>query len=151
MDSVIQNELDNITAAIKAHTAPEAIYLFGSHAGGTPNDDSDIDIYVPDSETDTVELNAKICSDLAQRKSLPIDLLIGRKSIFENRKNRLTLEKVIVDEGLEFMDRELVAEWFRFADADVEEAVKYALNVRDFSVIVGLRKTIENDIDKEKI
>jgi len=43
MDSVIQNELDHIAAAIKAHTDPEAIYLFGSHVDGTPNDDSDID------------------------------------------------------------------------------------------------------------
>ena len=102
MDSVIQNELEHITAAIKAHTDPESIYLFGSYAGGIPNGDSDIDIYVvvPDSEADTVELGAKIRMNLSQRKSLPIDLLIGKKSTFENRKNRLTLEKVIVDEGI---------------------------------------------------
>jgi len=102
IDSVIQNELDHITAAIKAHTDPEAIYLFGSYVSGIPNDDSDIDIYVvvPDSETDTVELGARIRMNLSQRKSFPIDLLIGKKSTFENRKNRLTLEKVIVDEGV---------------------------------------------------
>jgi len=102
INSAIQNELDHITAAIKAHTTPESIYLFGSYANGTPHDDSDIDIYVvvPDSETDTIELNAKICLDLARKKTLPIDLLIGKKSIFENRKNRLTLEKVIADEGV---------------------------------------------------
>ena len=98
----IQNELDHITAAIKANTDPEAIYLFGSYAKGTPNSNSDIDIYVvvPDSETDTVELGANIRMSLSQRKTFPIDLLIGRKSIFENRKNRLTLEKVIADEGV---------------------------------------------------
>ena len=66
MDLVIQNELDHITAAIKAHTDPEAIYLFGSYVSGIPNDDSDIDIYVvvPDSEDDTIELNAKIWNSL---------------------------------------------------------------------------------------
>ena len=98
----IQDDLDHITAAIKAHTNPEYIYLFGSHTKGTPSSDSDIDIYVvvPDSETDTVELGAKIRMNLSQRKMLPIDLLIGKKSIFENRKNRLTLEKVIADEGV---------------------------------------------------
>jgi len=102
MNSAIQNELDHITAAIKAHTDPESIYLFGSYVNGIPNGDSDIDIYVvvPDSEDDTIELGAKIRMNLSQRKSLPIDLLIGKKSIFENRKNRLTLEKVIVDEGV---------------------------------------------------
>ena len=102
MNSVIQNELDQITAAIKANTTPESIYLFGSYANGTYNNDSDIDIYVvvPDSETDTVELGAKIRMSLSHRKFLPIDLLIGKKSTFENRKNRLTLEKVIADEGV---------------------------------------------------
>ena len=98
----IKNELDFITAAIKANTAPESIYLFGSYANGAPNTDSDIDIYVvvPDSETDTIELCAKIRLDLAKRKTLPIDLLIGKKSIFENRKNRLTLESVVANEGI---------------------------------------------------
>jgi len=98
----IQNELDYITAAVKANTEPEAIYLFGSYANGMPDGDSDIDIYVvvPDYETDTIELNAKISLNLAQKKMLPIDLLIGKKSTFENRKNRLTLEKVIADEGV---------------------------------------------------
>jgi len=102
IDSAIQNELDHITAAIKANTTPESIYLFGSYANGTPNEDSDIDIYVvvPDSETDTIELGANIRMSLSRRKTLPIDLLIGKKSIFENRRNRLTLEKVIADEGV---------------------------------------------------
>jgi len=101
-NQAIQNELDHITAAIKANTTPESIYLFGSYANGTPHDDSDIDIYVvvPDSETDTIELGANIRMSLSQRRTRPIDLLIGKKSIFENRKNRLTLEKVITNEGV---------------------------------------------------
>ena len=102
MNLSIQNELDNITSAIKVNTKPEAIYLFGSYANGTPNENSDIDIYVvvPDSEEDTIELGAKICLDLAQKQTYPIDLLVGKKSIFENRKDRLTLEKVIANEGV---------------------------------------------------
>ena len=102
MNLEIKNELDLITAAIKDNTTPESIYLFGSHVNGTPNSESDIDIYVvvPDSETDIIELGAKICFDLAQKKTLPIDLLIGKKSIFENRKNRLTFEKVIATQGV---------------------------------------------------
>ena len=100
--SNFQDELDLITVAIKTHTTPESIYLFGSHANGQTGTDSDIDIYVvvPDSEVDTIELNAKICLDLAQKKTRPLDLLIGRKSTFENRKNRLTLENIIASEGV---------------------------------------------------
>ena len=98
----IQNELDFITATIKANTVPESIYLFGSYANGVPKADSDIDIYVvvPDSEVNTIELCAKINLDLAQKKTLPIDLLIGKKSIFENRKDRLTFENIIANEGV---------------------------------------------------
>jgi predicted nucleotidyltransferase len=102
IDPAIQSELDLITAAIKANTTPESIYLFGSYANGVPNSDSDIDIYVvvPDSETDTIGLNAKICMDLSIKKMMPVDLLIGKKSVFENRKERLTLENVIANEGV---------------------------------------------------
>jgi len=102
INSTIQNDLNFITATIKANTTPESIYLFGSYANGTPNIDSDIDIYVvvPDSETDTIELNAKIRMDLSKKKIMPLDLLIGKKSIFENRKNRLTLENVIANQGI---------------------------------------------------
>jgi len=102
INPAIQSELDLITAAIKANTTPEAIYLFGSYVNGVPNSDSDIDIYVvvPDSETDTIELNTKIRTDLSIKKMIPIDLLIGKKSVFENRKNRLTLENVIANEGV---------------------------------------------------
>ena len=98
----IQKELELITATIRANTTPESIYLFGSYANGAPNNDSDIDIYVvvPDSETDTIELGAKIRLDLALKKNFSLDLLIGKKSTFENRKDRLTLEKVIATEGV---------------------------------------------------
>jgi predicted nucleotidyltransferase len=102
LETAVLNELDFITTTIKANTNPESIYLFGSYANGMYNTDSDIDIYivVPDSETDTIELCAKINLDLARRKTLPVDLLIEKKSVFENRKNRLTLENVIVNEGV---------------------------------------------------
>ena len=75
LKTTIKNELDFITTTIKANTSPESIYLFGSYANGTPNTDSDIDIYVvvPDSEADIIELSAKICLDLARRKTIPID------------------------------------------------------------------------------
>jgi predicted nucleotidyltransferase len=103
INPAIQNELELITNAVKANITAEAIYLFGSYANGTQNTDSDIDIYivVPDSVEDIIELGAKIRMDLPRKKFPPLDLLIGKKSIFENRKNRLTFEKMIADEGLQ--------------------------------------------------
>ena len=103
-ETAIQSQLDFITTAIKANTNPLSIYLFGSYVNGTPNADSDLDVYVvvPDSEDNLTELHAKIRIDLAKirKKSMPLDLLIGKKSSFENRKNRLTLEKIIANEGI---------------------------------------------------
>ena len=98
----IQAELDIITTTIKANTVPESIYFFGSYVNGVPGNDSDIDIYVvvPDSEVDIIDLCAKIRLDLSQKRTRPVDLLIEKKSVFENRKNRLTLENVISNEGV---------------------------------------------------
>ncbi|MDR0619236.1 MAG: nucleotidyltransferase domain-containing protein [Bacteroidales bacterium] len=58
----IKQELKDITSAVIKNVEPEAIYLFGSYAYGTPRNDSDIDIYVvvPNNVADTSELNAKI-------------------------------------------------------------------------------------------
>jgi predicted nucleotidyltransferase len=102
MNLPIQAELDLITTTIKTNTVLESIYLFGSCVNGVPNNDSDIDIYVvvPDSEVNIIDLCAKIRLDLSQKKTRPVDLLIEKKSVFENRKNRLTLENVISNEGV---------------------------------------------------
>jgi len=38
--------LDSAVERLKAEFQPEAIYLFGSHAWGTPTEDSDVDLMV---------------------------------------------------------------------------------------------------------
>ena len=104
LEAAIQKELDLITNAVKANTNPLSIYLFGSYAKGIPNADSDLDVYVvvPDTEGNLIDLHAKIRIDLAKKRKIcyPLDLLIGKESTFENRKNRLTLEKIIATEGM---------------------------------------------------
>ncbi|GHU01764.1 hypothetical protein FACS1894147_02240 [Spirochaetia bacterium] len=42
----IRNELDALTKIIVATVPVEAIYLFGSYAYGTPDNNSDIDLYL---------------------------------------------------------------------------------------------------------
>jgi predicted nucleotidyltransferase len=99
----VKVELDLITAAVKANCNPVAIYLFGSHAYGTPNADSDLDIYVvvPDDEAgNVVELSACIRSGLYKKTVMPMDLLIGKQSSFEWRKNALTLENAVTQRGI---------------------------------------------------
>jgi predicted nucleotidyltransferase len=79
----------------------EAIYLFGSYAYGTPNEESDLDIFVvvPDNIESLPELQGNIREYLWGRKSKELDLLMGRSSVFNRRKNGPTLERVIAQKG----------------------------------------------------
>ena len=102
MDAKIQNDLDLIRESVLQAVPAEAIYLFGSYAYGTPHEESDIDIYVvvPDSTMDLPELQGDIRGLLRKNKGrLDLDLLMGRSSVFNRRKNGPTLERVIAQKG----------------------------------------------------
>jgi predicted nucleotidyltransferase len=102
MNKQLQDELDLIKNCILQVVSAEAIYLFGSHAYGTPRDDSDIDIYVvvPDETDDISELYGDIGVLLWKKKSRPLDMLMGRSSVFSRRKTGPTLERKIASEGV---------------------------------------------------
>ena len=57
MDIQTKENLDLIKESILANVQAESIYLFGSYANGTPNKDSDFDIYVvvPDDTKDMLK------------------------------------------------------------------------------------------------
>jgi predicted nucleotidyltransferase len=98
----IQRELDIIKNGILQTVPAEAIYLFGSYAYGTPDEDSDLDIYVviTDMDIDLVDLRGEIRKNLRRKKSMPMDLLVGKSSVFNRRKQGLTLENVIAESGV---------------------------------------------------
>jgi predicted nucleotidyltransferase len=100
--SDIDRELNIIVEAVRSQTEPVAIYLFGSYAYGVPHKDSDLDIYavVPDSVEDIPELQANIRGAILGKSRLPLDLLIGKQSSFEWRKDALTLEKTVLTKGM---------------------------------------------------
>ena len=104
MEQHIQRELDIIKDGILKTVPAEAIYLFGSWAYGTPGEDSDLDIYVvvPEDSGDLIELQADIRMNLIGKRSRSrdMDLLMGRPSVFNRRKNEPTLERVIAQKGV---------------------------------------------------
>lgn len=52
MKTIPKELLDEITRRLVAEFDPEQIILFGSHAWGTPDEDSDVDLLVIVSESD---------------------------------------------------------------------------------------------------
>jgi predicted nucleotidyltransferase len=106
MTDTITRELETITHAITSNTQAVAIYLFGSYAYGQPHEGSDLDIYavIPDMEVDTLELGGKIRLDLYKKITMPLDLLIGKQSVFDRRKKMLTLENIIERQGIKLYE-----------------------------------------------
>jgi predicted nucleotidyltransferase len=104
MDTEIQKCLDIIKDCVLKTVPTEAIYLFGSYAYGTPDADSDLDVYVV--IPDTVPENP-LNVGIAIRKNLrgtemnmPMDLIVGKSEDFYRRRQGATMQKSIFREGI---------------------------------------------------
>jgi len=101
--SGIKQELDEITKIITETVPVETIYLFGSYAYGTPNKDSDFDLYIVfKDDMDVRELDAirSVRSAIYHINDKPIDFLGLKKNRFLDRKIYATLERKIDREGV---------------------------------------------------
>ncbi len=103
MERRIQEEL-NILKKIILDTVPvEQIFLFGSYAGGEPHADSDLDLYVvmPDNvnirEIDAMRLIRKAIRD---KKTMPVDVMVGRKGRFNQLRSIPSVERQIARKGM---------------------------------------------------
>jgi len=93
--------INAIKESVLKFVPAKSIYLFGSYAYGTPTEDSDIDIYVvtPDDTGSFSELCGKIRGDLSNKKIFFVDLLLGRETVFNDRKETRMFEKTIHQKG----------------------------------------------------
>jgi predicted nucleotidyltransferase len=98
---IFTEKIGNIKESILKFVLAKYIYLFGSHADGTPTEESDIDIYVvtPDDINNFSEIYAKIIGDLGDKRIFFIDLLLGRETVFNSRKKENIFEKTIWQKG----------------------------------------------------
>lgn len=74
----VETVLKEMTRRLVAEFQPRQIYLFGSHAWGQPNEDSDVDLFVivPDSDQSPLErgLQARRClRDLRMPKDILVE------------------------------------------------------------------------------
>ena len=99
----VKQNLDEISRIIADTVPVESIYLFGSYAYGTPNKDSDLDLYVVfKDEMAMRELDAitAISMAISPVKNMSMDILGLKQNRFHIRKMYATLERKIIREGL---------------------------------------------------
>ena len=104
----MNTELITITDRIIKSVPIEKLYLFGSYANGTQNEDSDYDFYMVIPNNVMRPLDAINAAYLAMRglKRRPVDILAGTEEIFLRRVEEVTLERKIAREGIVLYERE---------------------------------------------
>jgi len=101
MKHVDDATLGEIVRRLVAEFEPEAILLFGSHAWGTPTDDSDLDLLVIVSESDEIPTARATRGYHAMGDIVvPTDLLVRtREEVERYRPVYASLTCRIMDEG----------------------------------------------------
>jgi predicted nucleotidyltransferase len=85
----------------------EKIYLFGSHANGSPGKDSDYGFYVvlKDGMENPLLVLQKIYEYMCDTNYTPVDVMANYKSQFEQRSIHPTIERAIAREGVVIYER----------------------------------------------
>ena len=102
MSESVLNELNTICSMISDTVDVDKIYLFGSHAYGTPSEDSDYDlcVVIPDGSMRPIDAMKKIRRALYPIQTTPMDVLVYRSSRFLERQDAVTLERTIATKGV---------------------------------------------------
>jgi predicted nucleotidyltransferase len=103
MDEAVQAELDKLTKLIINAIPVEQIYLFGSYAYGTPHKYSDLDLYVVLKDglpMRDLDAGLQISFAIAQKKSMPVDIVAKNKKDFISRLDDMTLERIVNRDGI---------------------------------------------------
>jgi predicted nucleotidyltransferase len=100
----IKNDLEVIKKVILEKVPTEQIWLFGSFAYGTPNKDSDIDIYIVMKDDTNMRTGEAIDEvSYALFFSIPdkaFDILAMKRSRFLAKGALATMERMIMREGV---------------------------------------------------
>ena len=98
----IQPDLLNETIErLKTEFQPEEIYLFGSHAWGTPDEDSDVDlmVIVPSSDERPIRRDQRAQKCLG-RLAMPADVLVRTRGEVNRYKHlRASLFHQVLNQG----------------------------------------------------
>jgi uncharacterized protein len=101
MKTIPQGLLDKAIGRLQAEFQPDEIFLYGSHAWGTPHDNSDVDLLViiPDSDEPPIR-RAQRAHRCLRGLRLPKDVLVEtRQEINRVKHLRASLENAILNRG----------------------------------------------------
>ncbi|MEK7396962.1 MAG: nucleotidyltransferase domain-containing protein [Candidatus Poribacteria bacterium] len=101
MKNLDSNLLNEIVQRLVDALHPEKIYLFGSHAYGQPNDDSDVDLFIVVNDSDLPPRMKAVEGYRALSGILvPAEIKVATQSIFERRSHWLSsIERVVAEKG----------------------------------------------------
>jgi len=103
LTTIIQSELNTLKEIIVQTVPVEQIWLFGSHAHGTPHKDSDLDLYVvlkDDAEMHLIDIAVKIRIAIGRKKTMPVDVVTNTLGRYKERMKFPTLERTVAREGI---------------------------------------------------
>jgi len=103
MNVAIQDELEKLKELIINTIPVEKIYLFGSHAYGIPDKNSDLDLYVvlkDDVQIRLIDAVIKIRLAIGRKKTMPVDILANTASKYRERIKEPTIERTIDRDGI---------------------------------------------------
>jgi predicted nucleotidyltransferase len=107
MKTISHDILHEITQRLVAEFQPEQIFLFGSHAWGKPDENSDIDLMVIVSQSDMRPVQRAIRAHRCLRGiPIPMDILVKTRAEFDlYRDVYASLECEILERGKMLYDR----------------------------------------------
>jgi predicted nucleotidyltransferase len=101
MKTISDELLEEMTRRLVAEFQPEQIILFGSHAWGTPNEDSDVDVLVIVSHSEEKPAQRATRGHRCLRGlRVPTDILVKTRAEVERfRHVRASLERKMLEQG----------------------------------------------------
>ena len=101
MNAYVKEVVDMYVNAISSVSGVLRIYLFGSHAYGTPHEKSDIDLMVVvEDNLKALKMALVINSVLSGKRIIPLDLLVNTETDFNEALKEPTLQNRIKKEGM---------------------------------------------------